>query len=147
MKRIITIRSATITTAITVMVAFFLPWVKVPSNISAWDFISGNTDGLITFPFKYLGVIIPLSALVIICVAVFWGDRIAGMLIYPVPLITMVTIIIITAFTLADNGIRIGSPYLPGILNITNIGFWVTLSGTILLAWLPRPVIKCHPAQ
>ena len=59
--------------------AFFMPWINVFVNLTAWDLVFGNASEYINTSFRFVAIIIPVSGGLIIYGAAFNNNN------YPVP--------------------------------------------------------------
>lgn len=128
---------ATIIIAAALIAAFFMPWITIFINISAWDVVFGNLGEYVDSPARYLAVIIPLSSAIIVYSAAFNDQRypIPKSFLFALPLITLVIIAAVIIIKINDNGgFRNDSgSFSPDIFKIFDIGFWITLIGSVVL--------------
>src|SRR5215813_8603964 len=92
-------KSIIITTAIILVAAFFMPWLKYFVNFSAWDMIFGEAGQYIDTGFKYIAFIIPLSGIMIIYGCAFNNENypISKVLLFRLPILTLITLTIAIA--------------------------------------------------
>src|SRR5665213_217327 len=99
-------KNAGVALAAIVLAAFFMPWIHVFMSISAWDLVFGSIGQAIDSPIRFLGVVIPLSAILIIYAAGFNKENypIQKSLLFSLPLITLVAFAIIIISKIGSNG-------------------------------------------
>lgn len=123
-----------ITLAAILLAAFFMPWVKLFVSISAWDIIFGDVARYVDTPVKYLGLLIPVSAAIILYGSAMNDGNypvVKGFL-FSLSLITLVIFGIIIYNKISDGG-GIFRPSGEDVVKVFNLGFWLTLGASILL--------------
>lgn len=132
------------------LAAFFMPWFKFFVSINAWDMVFGDVGDMIDSPVRYLAVIIPLSALIIIYSAAFNNEKypIPKQLLFGLPLVALVIIgiVIIGKIGESGNGGEIGSSDFGELIKALGIGFWLTLISSIVLPFRSKKSIIIKPA-
>ena len=118
--------------AVVLIVAYFLPWVSLFFNFTAWDVVFGRFGKLLPDPIKYLSVLIPLSSLLIIYGAALNKENYLlpkGILfLLPILSLTIISVNLSVTHTKKHGNFDMGN-----IFQIFGIGLWLTVVGSIIL--------------
>ena len=133
-----------ITVAIILILAFFMPWINVFANLSAYDIVFGRMGEFINTSFRYIVVLIPISGILIIYASAFNNENyiISKSVLFGVPLTTLIVIGIVVAIKASEDVGGVVSPDFEKIIKIFGIGFWLTLACAITLPTLSQNSTK-----
>lgn len=130
-----------ITIASVIFLAFFMPWIQILVNISAWDIVFGTSGSMIGSPIRFLAIIIPVSSGMIIYNIVFNESKfpISKPLLFSLSFLTLITILIVIQFQTSDIFKS------KELLNLFGIGAWLSFIASAILLILGLTSLKEHP--
>ncbi len=133
-----------ITIGAVLIAAFFMPWIKIFINLSAWDLVIGDASRIIDSSFRFITIVIPVTGLLVIYGAAFNNQNypIVKPVLFLLPLLTLLVIAILIRTKLESDFGGITGSYIKQITQIFGIGFWLTLGASIVL-----PFLKSEPAS
>jgi|GEM_PF-5781951 len=128
------------------VVAFFLPWLKFYIELSAWSMVFGETAKYVNSSLKYVALLIPIAAGVIIFNAGFNNETypIPASVLFRIPLFTILFIFIFVIIKINELGARLTVSDINTLTRFLGVGFWLTFIGAAILPFLIK---KSAPAK
>ncbi len=140
-------KNIVIIAAVALIAGFFMPWISFFVKLSAWDFIFGNASDIDSSSIRFLVVLIPISAIMIIAGASNNENYlISKRLLFSIPLGSLAIVIISLFFTANEDGEKVSMSDFGDILQLLGAGFWITLIASVVLVFL-RPQTQATPGN
>jgi hypothetical protein len=131
-------KSLIIIVCIALVAAFFMPWINFFIKISAWDMIFGDYSEFDSSSLKYIVLLIPISAILIVSGAASNKENyiISTRLLFKIPVVSLGIVILAILLSLNEDGERVRVSDLGDIFQVLGIGFWITLIASVALPFL-----------
>lgn len=132
-------KAVTIVASAVILAAFFMPWISIfGASINAWSILFGDVGKLVDTPFKFVALLIPFSAAMIIYGAAFNEEKypLTKQILFLLPILTLIVIALVIGAKIGDSGGSLRSSDLENLFKIFGIGFWLTLIASIVLPFL-----------